>query len=188
MMAMQPPPPDPRWRRLLTPVHLKPKGWLSQLPCALLLFPRAPIALAVVESSHKTSFIQALGFGSCRSKFGQYGRLFIGGFSLISKRIRSWSCFDPSFWLRYASFRINRKGMNSISATGSDSALALWWWRSLAGSHATEAARPLHELCAWWWQNKPVGSIPKWSQAGSARLGRLAEFVPWPNKNWKKPF
>jgi hypothetical protein len=31
----------------------------------------------VAKSSHKTSFVQALGFGPCGSKFGQYGRLYI---------------------------------------------------------------------------------------------------------------
>jgi hypothetical protein len=39
----------------------------------------------MVKSSHKTSFIQALGFGSCGSKFGQYGRLHIG-VSALSRR------------------------------------------------------------------------------------------------------
>jgi hypothetical protein len=31
----------------------------------------------VAKSSRKTIFIQALGFGSCGSKFEQYGRLYI---------------------------------------------------------------------------------------------------------------
>jgi hypothetical protein len=63
-------------------VHLKPEGWLSRLPYALLLLPRAPIALAVVKSSRKMSFIQALGFGSGGSRFEQYGRLYIGVLAL----------------------------------------------------------------------------------------------------------
>jgi hypothetical protein len=59
-------------------MHLKLEGWLSRLPYALLLLLRASIALAVAKSSRKMSFIQALGFGSCGSKFEQYGRLYIG--------------------------------------------------------------------------------------------------------------
>jgi hypothetical protein len=77
--------PDPRQQWPLAPVHFKPEGWLSRLPYALLLLPWAPIALAVAKSSRKTSFIQALGFGSCRSKFRQYGHLYIG-VSALSQR------------------------------------------------------------------------------------------------------
>jgi hypothetical protein len=55
------------------------------------------------------------------------------GFSLISKWIRSWRCFDPSFRLVYASIRTNRKGMNCMCGMSSDSALAPWWRRRLAG-------------------------------------------------------
>jgi hypothetical protein len=73
-----PPPPDPRRWWLLAPVHLKPEGWLSRIPYSLLLLPRAPIALVVVKSSRNTSFVQALGLSSCGSKFGWYGRLYIG--------------------------------------------------------------------------------------------------------------
>jgi H+/Cl- antiporter ClcA len=66
-------------------MHPKPEGWLSLLPYALLLLSRAPIALGVVKSSRKMSFIQALGFGSCGSKFGQYGRLYIGVLALSQR-------------------------------------------------------------------------------------------------------
>jgi hypothetical protein len=68
------------------------------------------------------------------------------GFGLIARRIWSWSCFDPSLWLRYASVRINRKGMNSMHDTSLDLALAPWWqWRPAgpawpAGLH--EPTRP----------------------------------------------
>jgi hypothetical protein len=77
--------PDPRQQWPLAPVHFKPEGWLSRLPYALLLLPWAPIALAVAKSSRKTSFIQALGFGSCGSKFRQYGHLYIGVLALSQR-------------------------------------------------------------------------------------------------------
>jgi hypothetical protein len=125
--------------------------------------------------------LQVLGFDLKRAEIQALWLPIYRGFSLISKRIRLWSCFDPSIELIYALVRVNLKGTNSMRSSGSDSASTPWWRRDLAGPLLASLSR-----AQWSFFGQQCGLCT--GEKSSARLGRQGGFSPRRIGKMKKAF